>query len=165
MVKPILDKTGISQRALAAFIDCDHTTLSRIDASGRMLKTDALSQLLKIYLLIVPITPSAPAKPSDTEKAAIQKAADWCRIQCVPLQKKLAKTLLQYEQAGNALQLLAAMGPAPADAAPKKQRWLDTQQYEATLKLEKFGWQAQHQLNMEIALLQAEADLLESSIK
>lgn len=163
MVKPIIEKTGISLRALASFVGCDHAALSRYAAGGMYLRNDVVPQLAKLYTLSVAIAPAEPAKPSEAEKTDILQAADWCRTQCQPLQKKLATTLVRYQQAGNALQLLAAIGTAPADAAPKKQRWLDTQQYEATLKLQKYGWLAQHKLQMAIQLLQQEADMLERS--
>lgn len=165
MVNSIVEKLGISQRTLAAFIDSDHSILSRYAAGEIYLQANVFPLLLKIYALSVAITNPEPAKPSEEEKIELQTAANWCRTQCQPLQKKLAKTVLQYQQAGNMLKLLTALGKAPADAAPKKQRWIDSQQYEATLKMQKYGWPAQHKLQIAIQLLQQEASMLENSIQ
>lgn len=165
MVKSITEKTGISQRSLAAFIDSTQSVISRYGTGGIYLQSTVFPQLLKIYTLSADITTTAPPTPTEEEKLEVQQAANWCRTQCRPLQKKLDDTLLQYQQAGTMLQLLTKIGPAPVNAAPKKQRWLDIQQYEATLKLQKYGWRAQHKLLMAIQLLQQQATLLETSIQ
>lgn len=122
MVNTIVEKFSISQRALAAYMDSDHSILSRYAAGDIYLQANVFPILLKIYTLSVAITESQPAKPSEEEKIELQKAANWCRTQYAPLQKKLAKIILQYQQACNTLKLLSALGNARAGAAPKKQR-------------------------------------------
>ena len=165
MVNELIKKLGISQRTLAAFIESDHTILSRYAAGDVYLQPHVIPELVKMYTLSVAFTAPVQSIPSIPDKIDLQKAANWCRTKCKPLEKKLAATLLLYEQGSNMLQLLAALGPAPMGAAPKKQRWMDEQHYQATLKMEKNGWLIQNKFKMAIQILQQEAEMIENAIQ
>ena len=148
MVKTLLQKIGISQRTLAAYIDSDHTVLNRFANGDIYLKPHVAPQLHKILSLGNNIIDTSELAPTEQEKMAMLQEAVFIKNKCRPIQKKL-----------DTMKLLSLLGPATPDEKPKKQRWLDEQKYQAEEKMQRNGWLAQNKLQIAIKLIEHEAAL------
>lgn len=159
IVQFILSAIGISQRALAALINANHTTLSRYEAATRSLPTNVMLPLAELQNILATLPAPPQASPSAEDIQTLQQRAAYCNAQATILQKQLAAMQVQYTQAATLQQLIAVLHTNPLFTGDKQLRWLDEQQYQANKKLEKCGWLAQQQLQHKIALLQHEASL------
>lgn len=165
IIDDICTATGLSLRNLAAFIDADQSLLSKLRRAKRELPTDAAIKAANLYTILynLPVLPNKPPL-SQQEIKSLQEEAAWCRVQCIPLQKRLAQIQVYEKQAAILIQLLNTM-PLYPDMPERKKRWIDEQHYQATRRLEKYGWQKQHALWLQISLLQHQAFLLEEACK
>ena len=159
IVQSILSAIGISQRALAALINANHTTLSRYETAIRSLPTNVMQPLAELQQTLSSLPTPPQVSPSTEDIQTLQHRAAYCTAQATVLQQQLAAMQLQYTQAATLLQLIAAMRSKPITTAGNQQRWLDEQAYQANKKLAKYGWLPQQQLQQKIALLQHEAKL------
>lgn len=164
MVKTLLQKIGISQRTLAAYIDSDHTVLNRFANGDIYLKPHVAPQLHKILSLGNNIIDTSELAPTEQEKMAMLQEAVFIKNKCRPIQKKLDTMQLNYIQATSMLKLLSLLGPATPDEKPKKQRWLDEQKYQAEEKMQRNGWLAQNKLQIAIKLIEHEAALWQIAV-
>lgn len=159
----IVAQFGISLRTLASFLDTNHSHLSRYHANTRWLPDAAIPQLSNLIQLIETLPPPTPAAPSDAMLQTMQDKAAWCRAQCIPLQKKLARMQKKYQQ-GSALMQLVDAYKSTFEAVPEKQqRWMDELRYQAHIKMEQNNWMEQRALQIRIAVLQEEAHLYENA--
>lgn len=159
IVQYILGSVGISLRALASFVNTDHSVLSRYEAATRSLPTDVMMPLATLQQTIANLPAPPLASPSAEDIQILQQRAAYCTAQATILQQQLAAMQLQYTQAATLLQLIAALRINPIITGEKQQRWLDEQAYQGNKKLAKYGWLPQQQLQHKIALLQHEAKL------
>ena len=165
MVNSFLEQFGITQRALAKYIGSEHSVVSRYIANGKYLQPHAVTEFYKIQMLALTLKlqPAMP-QPTEKEKATMLKDAAFYKAKCTPIQKKLDLVKARYQQGVNLLQLLAELGPAPEGSPPAQQRWIDSQEYRANLKIKANGWRAQNKLQMAIDMLQYQAGLCEAVV-
>jgi transcriptional regulator with XRE-family HTH domain len=152
-------QTGLSKRNLASFAGTHQSTLSLFETGQRNLAPDALVILAKLYKKASGIKHKMQAKPTFEDKILAKEQANWCKVQCLPLQKKLNSMIENYQQASTALQLLDSLAKEVDSFTEKKKRWVEEQRYHANKKLEKNGWMQQKKVAMQIELLLKEAAL------
>ncbi len=150
-------QTGLSKRNLAAFVGTNQSVLSRFETGSRNLSPDALVTLAKLYKKASAIKVEMQASPTVDDKLFCKEQMRWCKVQCMPLQKKLAIMVENYRQGSTALLLLDAMAKETTALTEKKKRWMEEQRYQAHKKLAKNGWSAQQKLSLQIHLLETEA--------
>ena len=97
--------TGLS---LADFTGTPQSQLSRYGQGNRGLPGDTLLLLAKFLRLASGFNEIPAPLPTAAEQAAMKEQAHWCRIQCLPLKKKLAAMKENFRQATTALRLLEA---------------------------------------------------------
>lgn len=164
MVDIILQHLGITQRALAVFLDTDPTQLNRFAAGTRSLPPFVVPRAAQLYVAITKLLVEEAPMPTAAEAADMQQEAKWCRTLCRPLQIKLALAKKRYQQAGLVLRWLNEVGDAEAAVSEKKKRWVDTQRYEAQMKQEANGWAVQKKLEIAIDQLQHKAESYEAIV-
>jgi plasmid maintenance system antidote protein VapI len=152
-------QTGLSKRNLASFVGTHQSILSHFETGSRNLSPDALVILAKLYKKASGIKQQMQAKPTLEDKIVRKEQANWCKVQCLPLQKKLNSMIENYQQASTALQLLDSLAKEVDSFTEKKKRWVEEQRYQANKKLQKNGWMEQKKLAIQIKLLVKEAAL------
>jgi transcriptional regulator with XRE-family HTH domain len=157
IVQTILTKTGLSQRALARFLNTNDSVLSRYEAATRSMPVNTMLPLVHIQQLLTILPTPPPPSPSAEDIATLQQRAAYCTAQAAVLQQQLQNMQLQYIQAATLLQLIAALQADTTPKTEKQQRWLDEQQYQANKKIAQYGWLPQQQLLNSITLLTQEA--------
>jgi transcriptional regulator with XRE-family HTH domain len=150
-------QTGLSKRNLAAFVGTDQSALSRFETGGRNLAPDALVMLANLYKKASTIKATMQARPTLEDKFFCKEQMQWCRVQSIPLQKKLAIIIENFQQASTALQVLDTLAKETTLKTEKKKRWLEEQRYQANKKWIKNGWMAQQKIRIQIHLLEMEA--------
>lgn len=150
-------QTGLSKRNLAAFVGTHQSTLSHFETGYRNLSPDALVILAKLYKKASGIKQQMQDKPSFEDKMLAKEQTNWCKVQCLPLQKKLNSIIENYRQASTALQLLDTLAKEADSFTERKKRWVEEQRYQAGKKLQKNGWMQQKKLAVQIELLLKEA--------
>jgi hypothetical protein len=156
--------TGLSLRSLADFTGTPQSLLSRYGQGNRGLPGDTLLLLAKFLRLASGLNEIPAHPPTAAEQAGMKEQAHWCRIQCLPLKKKLAAMKENYRQATTALRLLEAHEKEEGLFEGKKKRWLDEQRFVAEKKMGNNSLMKQKELAVKIALLQTEAKLWEEDI-
>lgn len=164
MLETLLQRLGITQRALAVFLETDPTLLNRYAAGTRNLPPFVLPRMAQLYIAITTLTAVETPTPTAAEAAHMLEEAKWCQDQCRPLQKKLTLVKMHYQQAGLLLKWLNGVGDAEAAISEKRKRWVDEQRYQAQLKQAANGWAVQKKLQMAIDLLQMEATLYGAAV-
>lgn len=159
----LYEKIGISQQALGAIIGAKQSTLSRHDNNTRDLPSSASIALNDLILVAIKLPESPLLACTETDKKELQKAAEWCKAQCHPLQKKLDKMRLQQQQAANMLEFIAAYRKTKTEISSKIDNWLEIMLMDAEKKLAKNSWLAIKKLEIEIQTLQQEAALYEAA--
>ncbi len=152
-------QTGLSKRSLATFLNTHQSMLSHFETGRRNLAPDALVLMAKLYKKASGIKHKMQAKPTFEDKALAKQQANWCKVQCIPLQKKLNSIIENYQQASTALQLLDTLAKEVHGYTEKKKRWVEEQRYQANKKLQQNGWMQQKKLAIQIELLLKEAAL------
>jgi transcriptional regulator with XRE-family HTH domain len=150
-------QTGLSKRNLAAFVGTDQSALSRFETGSRNLSPDALVMLATLYKKASTIKAEIQARPALADKKFCKEQIRWCKVQCLPLQKKLTGIIENYRQASTALLLLDTISKETSTFSEKKKRWMEEQRYQAHQKLKKNDWMAQQKLTLQIQLLETEA--------
>lgn len=161
----IYDRTGISQQALIQYTGAEQSTLSRHLKGTRLLGGEPALKLVHLTMKLL----SLPEQPvqltvSDTEKKELQKMAEWCRLQCIPLQQKLEGMQQEASKAACLLQFTEALEKEEAEMSEAQQRWYDNQRYTAQTRLQKYGRFEQVKLQTKIAALQKEAEAYEAQL-
>jgi len=157
---------GISSRALAKFLDFDHSHLRKFHLGKRSVPNDILQTLVAFgnKQVEIPVIEALPFTELQTLK--LQEEAAYCRAQCQRLQKRWDFLKKQQLEAANLLQRFDTVFKEPLpDWTDKKQRWLDEQRYQAVVRLEQASPINLKQLEIKIQLLQKEAELREQAIK
>lgn len=157
----LYEKIGISQQALGAIIGAKQSTLSRHDNDTRDLPSTASIALNDLILIAIKIPESPLPLSTEADKKELLNAANWCKAQCHPLQKKLAKMLLQQQQAVNMLAFIDAYRKAHTEISKKVENWLEIMRFDANKKLAKNSWLAIKKLEIEIQTLLKQAALYE----
>jgi hypothetical protein len=163
IVEYIIGRVGISLRALASFIDTNHSILSRYEAATRSMPVNTMLPLVHIQQILTTIPSPPPPSPSTEDIATMQQRAAYCTAQAAVLQLQLQNMQLQYTQATTLLQLVTILQAEPTTKTDKQQRWLVEQAYQANKKITQYGWLPQQQLLNSIALLTQEATMCNTS--
>ena len=164
MIKDLIEKLGVSRRALATFLDSNQSNISRYENHTRNMPFAAIPQVAKLLAMIHKALPATPPQPTAAEKAEAQKRADWCRVLLQIQQKKLAAMQKNYEQAQLMLSIVEQHTKATQELTPKMKSWVAGQQYAANRKTEENGWQPQQVILQKMNALVQEALYWESAI-
>ena len=160
----LVEKLGISLRSLATLLNTDHTHLSRYESHTRNLPLAAIPGVIQLFAWLEKVPPTPVPQPTEADKTAAQKNADWCRVQCIPLQGKLAAMQKSWEQGATLLYIVEQYEAANKEALPKMKSWAAGQRFAATQKIGANGWAAQQEVKRKIALLEADARFWEERI-
>lgn len=161
----IYERTGMSQQALMQFTGANQSTLSRHLAGTRLLPGEPGLKLVNMIVCLTSLPSQLPERSLATEeKAELQNAADWCRTQCIPLQKKLEAMQMEATKATQLLQFVNALEKEDAEPTESKQRWYNSQRYAAQSKLKKASRYNQIKLEAKMAALQKEAEVYEAGL-
>jgi hypothetical protein len=165
LINSVTEKLGINKLALAGLLGVHNSVFTRINAGTRPLPVKATAALANTYAIVANLPAPSLPQPTETEIANHQQQAAWCEVQLQPLQKQLAQMQETYQQGANLLAFLHEYAITSPPATPKQQRWLEGQTYQAQQKMQKNGWQAQQQVLLKMALLQAEVAFYHSQIQ
>lgn len=164
MIKELIEKLGISRRTLSIYLNANQSNISRYENHTRNMPFATIPQVAKLVAMIHKAPAVALPQPTTEEREEAQKRADWCRVLCQPLQKKLASMQNKYEQANRMLSVLDAYTAANRELPPKMQSWVAGQYYAANRKREANGWQPQQEVQWKIRALDTEALFWENAI-
>jgi hypothetical protein len=153
---------GLRDRALAAWIGANHTTLSKYKQGSRTLPTHAMLPLTQLYTAVKNFPAVAEPTATEPEIAAMQKNVALSKGELFQLERQLATVKKQYTQASNLLQYVEAYSQSHTELTVQQQRWLDEQRYQAEQKMAKNGWMVQQQLHLKIAGLNQQIALMEA---
>lgn len=159
----LYEKMGISQQALGAMIGAKQSTLSHHDNDTRDLPAMADIALNNLLLIAIKLNNAALPTVTNSDKKELLKAADWCKAQCHPLQKKLDKMLLHQQQAANMLAFIDAYKKAHTNISNKITNWLEIMRIDAEKKLAKNHWLAIKKIEIKINGLMHEAALYQAA--
>lgn len=163
----VMNSTGLSKLALAAFLQVDNSLLTRYEAGTRTLPAEAMLKLALLYKNLPQAKPIAasPVAATTGQQQEAQQHAAYCQAKSVQLGRQLAQMRQAHEQAAQLLQLLAILVQQPGEATNKQKSWLDEQEYQAGKKLEKNNWLEQQKLEIKLVLLQQEAKLYSALVQ
>jgi len=159
----LYEKIGISQQALGAIIGAKQSTLSRHDSDTRDLPSNASIALNNLILIAIKLPEASLPTITEADKKELLKAAERCKIQCHPLQKKLDKMRLQQQQAANMLAFIVAYRKTYTDISGKIDNWLEIMRLEAERKLDKNSRLNIKKLEIDIQTLQQQATMYEAA--
>ena len=109
MVSLLVQKTGVTQIALASYLSTEPSMLNRYENAQRNISAQAVIDMVELLKISNSFKVSPQLNPSTEETATLKKEATWLKAKCKPLQKKLDAMQMRYQQAGNMLQLLDAL--------------------------------------------------------
>lgn len=164
MIEDLIEKLGISRRALAIYLDANQSNISRYENHTRNLPLASTALLAQLIAMTYKAPPPSIPKPVAEEKAEAQKRADWCRVLVQPLQTKLAAMQKSYEQAQLMLSVLEQYTKANSELTSKMKSWVEGQRYAANKKIDENGWQPQQMVLQKINALEKEAQFWENAI-
>ena len=151
---------GVSSRSLAKFFNIDFSNLHKFHLGKRSIGNDVLLPLVAIVKTMPDVPMVEPMALSDTEQQQLQKEAAYCLTESLILQRKLDFLRKQQLQALNLLNRLNIFfSTLPPDWTDRKQRWLDEQRYQASLKLEQASALNIRKLEIKVWLLEQEVRL------
>lgn len=159
----LYEKIGISQQALGAIIGAKQSTLSHHDNDTRDLPSAASMALNDLVLIALKLEQAALPTSTESDKEKLQKAAQWCTMQCHPLQKKLNKMLLHQQQAVNMLAFIECYKQTHTEISNKVANWLEIMRIDAEKKLVKNSWLAIKTLEIQIQVLRQQATMYEAA--
>ncbi len=161
----VYGETGMSQMALAQYIGAKTSTLSHHLAGTRLLPGEAGLKLMNLIVKLVQL-PQQPLVQtlSTEEKKKLKEAADWCRTQCIPLQKKLETMQDEAAKAARLIHLVTELEKEEGEISEDRQRWYSSQRGGAEYQLYKNSRYQLLQLEVKIAVLQKEAEMYEAQL-
>jgi len=158
----ICHKTGMSGKDLSILVGANESTLCRYNKGERTtMPTEPLLEAANILQLLKNLPPVEKSEASADDKMELLKQAEWCRMQCRPLQQKLLAMQIVSDNVATLLLLLDNM-VINFSLSAKKLNWIEVMRHEANKQLAKNNWLAQKKLAVKIELLLKEAEMYEA---
>jgi hypothetical protein len=158
----IQEMAGITPNCIAGYLHLHHHELNRYESNEGFIPAEAIAGLLALYSGLlgqpVPIRPPLP----EALRVPYKNEAAYCLAKAARYRKQLATVQQRYRQ-GCVLYnwATAALADTAAIRTPRQQRWIECRQYDGKRWMAKNGYAAQKALEIQIALLEREAALLE----
>ena len=164
LIASICDQTGLSRRKLSRLLKVHHSRLVKHEAGTLSLSTEAMLTLAAMHNSLNNISPAALQPLTNGAIEALQQQCDRSRSLAMLEENKLAAILNRYQQAGMLLQLLESEPVSATGMLQCSASFIEELKYQAICTMENNNLQIQLQLQIKIAGLMQEANILENKL-